>query len=106
LEKLEESEVFASPQQLIRRLHVALNGAALRLTGKLYQAAPHDPANWRRILDEVSIRFIAGLSDVELDHLETGLRGLGTGKNAIASKAVPEEPRGSSMNPEPVAEWQ
>lgn len=105
LERLEQSEVFASPDQLMRRLHVALNAAAVRMTGKLYMAARNDATTQERIFDEVSVRFIQKLSDVELDHLEAGLRGGGNGENETGSKAAADEPHGSAMTSEPLAEW-
>lgn len=105
LEKLEQSEVFASPQQLMRRLHVALNGAALRLTGKLYVAASADPATRKRIFEEVRVQFMGALSDAELDHLETGLRSWGASGRATTSGAAAGEPCDWATNPEPLAEW-
>jgi hypothetical protein len=77
MEKLEQSGMFAGPRQLINRAQAALNGAALRISGKLLCAAPRDPVTYGRIFDDFSARFIQHLSDADLDSLEAELRRMG-----------------------------
>jgi hypothetical protein len=74
LGKLEQSDVFAGPQQLMNRLQAALNGAALRTTGRLYCAVRHDGAMRERIFTDVHDRFFSKLSDAELDIVESEIK--------------------------------
>ena len=58
----------------LNRLQAALNGAALRTTGKLYRAVRHDGAMRERIFTDVHDRFFSKLSDAELDIVESEIK--------------------------------
>jgi hypothetical protein len=98
--KLEQSEVFAGPQQLMARLDAAKNGSALRLTGKLYRAVRGDAAIRERIFTDVQDRFLRNLSDAELDSLIQSLRGDMTDADLDRLEAGCRR-----ANKVPVAEW-
>jgi hypothetical protein len=106
---LEQSDVFTGPQFLLNRLETALNGAALRIAGKLFRAAPRDQVVQNRIIDDVGERFIRNLSDPELDVLEAELtqmgRSQGAGSKTKTRKARALAVEVLSVESEPLAEW-
>ena len=104
VEKLEQSELFASPQQLMRRLQAALNGAALRITGRLLRAAPRDSVTQQRIFDDLGERFIRNLSDRDLELLQAELQ-RPDGRNPQRPRKEQTQERSASANSEPLAEW-
>jgi hypothetical protein len=91
LARLEQSDIFAGPKQLMSRLDAALNGAALRITGKFFRAAPHDKAIRKRIYADLEERFIRNLSDAELDNLGAELGRSIFGADAAALEAFKKE---------------
>ena len=103
VEKLERSEIFASPKQLMRRLQDALNGAALRITGRLLRAAPRDSVTRQRIFDDLGERFIRNLSDRDLELLQAELQRPEAGSLPQKPKEQGEE-GSASANQEPIAE--
>jgi len=88
VERLEKAEVFADRQRLLDRLEHALNGTALRITGKLFNVVSGDPAIQKLIFDDLEKRFIRNLSDAELDLLAEELGHIAFGDNTAALEAA------------------
>src|SRR5712692_9540147 len=88
VEKLEHSGLFASPQLLLSRLATALNGAALRITGKFFSAAPCDQPTQELIFTDLQEHFFRSLSAVDLDSLEAELGRIAYGDNTAALEAA------------------
>ena len=80
--KLEHAEIFGSALPLSTRLQAALNAAALRITGKPFDAFSGDEAATRLIWDDLEKRFIRELSVADLESLiaevqQTAFKGTG-----------------------------
>jgi hypothetical protein len=67
--KLEHTKIFVSALPLSIRLDAALNAAALRITGKLFDTVSGDEGTMRLILDDLQERFIRELSVTDLESL-------------------------------------
>lgn len=97
--------MFAGPQQLLERLQAALDGAALRVCGKLCRGAPRDEATLERISKEIGERFLPSLTDEELDSLEAAVRALVPGDDTLIRARGSRDELDSFEKSEPVAEW-
>jgi len=103
--------MFVSPQLLVSRLATALNGAALRISGKFFSAVPRDTPIQERIFADVQVRFIRNLSDAELESLEGELGRLAYGDDTAALEAARRKALGLpateavELKSETLAEW-
>ena len=87
VEKLEQAEIFTGPRSLLTQLQVALNGASLRITGKLF-SAPCDQPIQELIFADLEDRFIRNLSDADLHSLAVELGRIAYGDDTAALEAA------------------
>jgi hypothetical protein len=94
--RLEQAEIFVTPQRLLERLEQALNAAALRRAGKLFAAVWGDETIRKLILDDLANRFVRNLSDSDLARLEEELGRIAYGDDTAVIKAAKSRALGIS----------